>query len=237
MKVAVGTVEPYLERRHAAQGVGKRRVFEVRHAGVRNNHAVALEVALLLFEKIDQRLAADLLLALDDKRQVARQLGAGFEVCLDRLDVSEVLPLVVARAAGVQVASANLRIERRCGPQLQRIRRLHIVVAVDEKMRPAAGALARGGQRDDRVAVSLVYPGLQSDRFAVIGQPAGAGGHVFFVHTLRRDTWKTQILDQLVDEPLLVGLEVVGDLFHQIIPLACRPFLVFPSETKSGLTS
>ncbi len=153
---------------------------------------------------------------------------------LDRLDVGEVLPLVVARAAGVQVAAANLRIERRGIPQLQRVRRLHIVVAVDEKMRPAAVTLARGGQRDDRVAVSLVHPSLQPDRFTVVGQPAGAGGHVFFVHTLCRDTRKTQVLDQLVDKPLLVGLEVVGDLFHQIISLACRLFLADPAETKSG---
>ena len=215
VQIAVGTGELDLERGDAAQRVRQRRVLEVGHACVGNHDAVALEFAFVLLEKLDERFAADLLLALYDERQVARQLGAGLEIRLDRLEMGEVLALVVAGAAREEVAAAKRRLERRAVPQLERLGRLNVVVAVHEKVRLGAVAPARRGGSDDRVAAGPVHARLEAKRLGVTGEPAGAVGHVFFVRALRRHAGEAQILDQLVDEPLPVGIDVFLQLIHE----------------------
>ena len=195
VQIAVGTGELDLECGDSAQRVRQRRVLEVWHTGVGNHDAVALEFALVLPEKPDERLAADLFLALDNKRQVARQLGAGLEIRLDRLEVGEVLALVVAGTAREEVAAAKGRLERRTLPQFQRLGRLHVVVAVHEKVRLGAVALSRGGDGDDRVAGGKVHARLEAKRLGVAGKPAGAGRHVFFVRALRRNAGEAEVFD------------------------------------------
>jgi hypothetical protein len=53
-------------------------MLEIGHTGVGHYDAVALEVALVLLQELDESFASDLLLTLDDERQVARKLGPGF---------------------------------------------------------------------------------------------------------------------------------------------------------------
>jgi hypothetical protein len=62
------------------------------------------------------------------------------QVRLDRLEVHEHLPLVVGRPARVDLAVADGRLEGRRLPQLERIDRLHVVVAVEEDGRRTLGA-------------------------------------------------------------------------------------------------
>ena len=81
--------------------------------------------------------AADFLLALDEHDQIHRQFALFAQRLLDAEDVREDLPLVVRRAARKDDAVLDPRLERRRLPQLQRIDRLHVVVAVDHHRAPA----------------------------------------------------------------------------------------------------
>ena len=118
-------------------------------------------------------LGADFLFAFDDQLDVDRQLAGLLEVRLDRLEVHEHLALVVGGAARVDLAVADRRLERRRFPQIERIDRLHVVVAVEQdrrrarRMEPVAV--------DDRIAGRLDQPDvLESDARHLVGGPLGA---------------------------------------------------------------
>ena len=87
----------------------------------------------VVLEEARQVRGADFLLALDDEHHVRRERAVLRQQRLHRLDVQVHLTLVVHGAAGEQVAVAHLRLERRALPLLQRLRGLHVVVAVDEQ--------------------------------------------------------------------------------------------------------
>ena len=86
-------------------------------------------------------LAADFFFALDEELQVDRQAAALLEMRLHRLDVHEHLALVVGGAARIDLAVAHGGFKRRTGPQVHRIDRLHVVVAVEQHMRRAGLAV------------------------------------------------------------------------------------------------
>ncbi len=106
-------------------------------------------------------LAADFLFALDEELHLQRQLADRFDPGFDALDVREHLAFVVGRAAGVDVAVADGRLERRADPLVERLGRLHVVVAV-RRARPAcpAPAATRRTPADGRRwrSVSVVRP-------------------------------------------------------------------------------
>ena len=90
-----------------------------------------------------------------------------------RHDVGVDLALVVGRAAGQHAAVDDDRLERRRGPQVERVDRLDVVVAVDEDRRGALGV--EPVAVDDRVAARLgdldvLDPGRAR---SVAGQPLG----------------------------------------------------------------
>ena len=104
------------------------------------------QLRAVLLQKGREAAAADFFLALDDEGQVARQLGAGLEIRFNGLEVREVLAFVVAGAAAEERAAGDARLEGRRFPELERLGRLHVVMAIDHEMRAAAQpcALARG---------------------------------------------------------------------------------------------
>ena len=122
----------------------------------------AASSALCARDEVVEVLAADFLFALEDELHVHRQPAVLLEMRLDRLEVHEHLALVVGRAAGVDLAVADRRLERRRLPQVERIDRLHVVVAVEEDRRRARRA--QPVAVDDRIARRLDQPHvLQSD--------------------------------------------------------------------------
>ena len=116
----------------------------------------AASSCLCVADEVVEVHAADFFFALDEELDVERQAAGLLQVRLDRLDVHEHLALVVGGAARVDLAVAHRRLERRAGPQIDRIDRLHVVVAVEEDRR-----LARRVQPvavDDRIARRVDEP-------------------------------------------------------------------------------
>ncbi len=99
-------------------------------------------------DPFDDRVAPDLLLAVEGEADVDRQLAGGCELP-DGLDEHEEVPLVVGDAARVEPAVSLRQLERRGLPELERVRRLDVEVRVAEDRRSSLGALRRGELADD----------------------------------------------------------------------------------------
>ena len=80
---------------------------------------------------------ARLLLPLEDEPEIHRQLAPGLEERLGGAEMHVDLALVVGRAPGQHPAVVEDRLERRRVPQVERIDRLDVVVAVDDRGRRA----------------------------------------------------------------------------------------------------
>ena len=104
-------------------------------------------------QQVADDVPAALLLALEDEAHVERRPALGVERGLVGLEQAEHLALVVRGAAGVQPAVAHGGLERRAGPLLERVGRLHVVVAVDQQRRPAGHVRALGPHH--RMAVAF----------------------------------------------------------------------------------
>src|SRR2546428_5895070 len=173
MQIAGRAVQNDLHGCDTAQRISKRRMLEAGHAGIGNHDGIALEfVTMLLEERLEVR-AADFLLAFNQESQIARQLCAGLEIGFDGLEMSEVLAFVVAGAASKQRPAFDPRLERRTFPQLERFRRLDVVVAVDQKMRAIFLSFCEGFSEDDRVAGRLKNIGGEPNSLAMDEDPVG----------------------------------------------------------------
>ena len=162
--------------------------------------------------------AADFLLALDEELDVHRQAARLLHVRLDRLDVHEHLALVVGGAARVDLAVAHRRLERRAGPQIHRIDRLHVVVAVEQNRR-----LARGVQPlavDNRVARRSMSRTFCMPTAQRIGGPLRGAADVGGVLGKRADARNREVLLQLLDVAITVDVDEIDDLIHG--PMICH---------------
>ena len=119
----------------AAEAVTDRRHAAGEHRGVRDDHDVGGQLGLVRGDEVVEVEASDFFFPLDNQLHVHRQASVLREMRLDRLEVHEHLTLVVGRAAGVQLAVPDRRLERRRFPQVERIDRLDVVVAVKEDRR------------------------------------------------------------------------------------------------------
>jgi hypothetical protein len=191
----------------------------IRHSGVGYDNGVALQFVAMQFDEFCKAYAADFFLAFDDERQVAGQGSSGFEIGFNGFEMREVLAFVVGRAAGEERAARDSRLKRRRFPQIERFRRLDVVMAVNHEVRsPAFATLRRGKSRalgdNDGMAVSRTDLCFQADLTTVPSQPVGAGAQIRFVLRLRRDAGKAQKFAQLGDESGLVALEVIQHDLH-----------------------
>ena len=134
----------------AAQAVADRRHAALEHSRVGDHDHVGLQLVLVRADEVVEVRTADFLFALDHELHVHGQAAVLLHVRFDRLEVHEHLPLVVGRAARVDLAVANRRLEGRRLPQIQRIDRLHVVVPVEQD----GGRLGRAEPVaiDDRIA-------------------------------------------------------------------------------------
>ena len=158
---------------------------------------------------------ADLLLAVQQHLDRAGELAPGGQQALDGQELGQVLALVVGAAAAVQAAVADLGLERRAGPGVQRVGRLHVVVAVDEH----GGGPGRPGPvaEDQRPAGRLLDGRLQPGRGHQVAGVAGGPGHALAGGAHARDP---DPAGQALHERRPVGVDV-GE--HVVQPGPGRP--------------
>ena len=192
------------------------------HRGVGHEDDIGLQEFLVLLRPGGQRRTAHFLFALEDELHVMPQETL-LEQELEGLQVHEQLALVVVRAAGVdgflpggRVLGED-RLERIGAPLLQRLRRLHVVVAVHEhRLRGAGHGL---DAVDDGVALGLVHGSLVgAGRDKQFRQAAGAAVHVGLVFRLRADGGDAQQGEKLLEEAFAVLFDIgfhLVSVFHK----------------------
>ena len=213
VQVAVRAVEPDFNRSHAPERVAERGMLHARDLGVRNHQGFTREFLGMLRQKSVERLRADFLFALDQEIHVARQFATGLQPGFDRVDMGKVLPLVVADAAGIDIASDPARLEGRRGPELERIRRLNVVVAIHQKGRLFRIRFRR--PRDHhRVAGGLADFGFQAGFGAPVDEPFRAEPHIARMVRLGADARDASVGEELFDESVFIAGEVFQNGFR-----------------------
>ena len=170
-----GAAHLEIQVHYPAQAHAERRQARGEHVGVADHGGVGLETRGLRGNVGFDVLAAHLLFALDEELHVYGQAARGLQEALDSLDRDVDLPLVVGRSAGEDIFTANIGLEGRRLPLLERIGRLHVIVAVEQQR-----GLSRGSQPlriDQRVAFTLDQFGVLQARAAQftqgeLGRPA-----------------------------------------------------------------
>ena len=116
------------------------------HAAVENDRGVS--PTLVGCDPVDDRVATDLLLTVAGEAQVHGQLSGRGEK-LRCLEQHVELPLVVCGTTGVEPAVALDELEGRRLPELERVGRLHVEMAVTEDRRRGIGVLRGADLADD----------------------------------------------------------------------------------------
>jgi hypothetical protein len=132
---AFGTVAPYDECESRA-AVRERSSTEKMPftPSDRIGRPVELTPPAVLFDELVQLCAADLLVAFDEKLDRHRQrTAARFLQRADREQPRHQMALVVADPTRVQRIAIAPHVERRPGPQVERLRGLHVVVVVQQQ--------------------------------------------------------------------------------------------------------
>ncbi len=169
---------------------------DVRH--VRNDHGIGANALRLALDQIEQNFGAVLLLTLDQEPEVDRGVGG-----IDRLQQAEDLPLVVGRAAGVELAVALCRLERWSRPLGERVRRLHVVVSVDQQRRRTGNVGTFGP--NDRMCVAAKKRDVVTAETPQLGaDPLCGGTAILVVCGQCRDGRNPQKLVQLAQQSFLI---------------------------------
>ena len=195
MQVGLRARELHLHRENAAQAVGERRNAARHHPGIRNGDQIAGEFLLVFLQKTAQTLAAAFLLAFHHKHHVQGEIVGLLQRFLNAEDVRQDLPLVIRSATGVDLPILQRRFKRRRRPLLQRVRRLHIVMAVNKQRASARFALAT--RHHDRVPVGGIDLRLQPHALEFLFEPPRASCNLRRVLRVRRNAWKTEKLEKL----------------------------------------
>ena len=137
MQVGLRTGQADLESDDAAQGRRDDDLVGRRRGGVGKDDAIGLgEFGLMVMEEFREARGADLLFAFDQERDAQGQVRASLEQAGERGDGHEVRTLVISGPAAPDASVADDRLEGRRGPEIQRVGRLHVVVAVEDDMGP-----------------------------------------------------------------------------------------------------
>ncbi len=238
VQVGRGTAHGNLPADEPAQRRRQRRNALGEYRRVRHDDHVARQPLLFAREKWLEVRGADFFFAFDHDFDVDGQLAVDAQVRLDRGDVHQALALVVDRAATVQLAVAHRRVERRRRPQLERVDRLHVVMAVDQHRRRAGCA--------EPLAVCHGVPGGLEH---LGGEPRslhaghrvfGGGPHVGGVIRLRGDRLDGDPGFQLGEIALAVGANVIdegiGVRGDHAAPFADTRLGCFASSTEARTT-
>ena len=209
VQVAVGADDLDVQSQQPLRGHRERRFRRTPHPAVRGDHQIGREFVGVPGHVRSQMRATDLLLALEQERDVQRQRAVlGDELPHDLGgDVDRALVVGGAAAANpiLAVVGVPCQLERRALPFVEAAGGLHVVMAVHQHRRPAWRALPVGHHRG-------VAAGLHDRRIGEVQpghQPLGSGLHRLAVG-VTADARDRHIPGELGDVPIVVGLEPQG---------------------------
>src|SRR5213596_2813348 len=203
MEVTLSGAHLEAERDHAARARADRRHTPPLHRGVENDAGVG--AALVAPDELNDTATADLLLTVARDADVHGQPAVGGEQ-LRALEKRPELALVVCDAARVQPTVADGRLERLAVPQLERSRRLHVEVPVDEdrRRRAVSGRSANLAERE-RLRIGLEELRVAARSSDEVPYPCRRVPHVRILHGVRTDARNPQKLKKLVEPSLFHG--------------------------------
>ena len=195
-----------------AQRRGDRRRLRVPHAGVADEREIEFEFVGVVAHEAEQILRAALLLAFDHHRDRQRQCSGHRLVGAARLDEGHGLAFVVAGAArddDLATVGQRLdpRLERRRGPKLKRINRLHVVMAVEQDVRRALALPLPRFADHHRMARGRPHLGREADAPQIGGDMLGRGPALLLVRRIGRDRLDAQQREQ----PFETRVEIAVD--------------------------
>src|SRR5438874_9975104 len=141
MQVALAGTNLQVEADQAARGQTELGPVRPRHPTVEDDASIG--ATLVVTAEVDDRVSADLLLAVAGDPEVYRQCTFSTKQ-LRRLQQREELALVVGDATGVVPTVALGELEGRRIPEFERRGRLHVEMPVDHHRRRRAAVRARG---------------------------------------------------------------------------------------------
>jgi hypothetical protein len=201
--VAAAGPHAQVEAREPARPDAELELLRPRAVPVEDDAGVG--AALVLAEEVDNRVPADLLLAVTRDADVHRQLAPLCEQ-LRRLQEGVQLPFVVGDPPCVVPAVALRQLEGPRLPQVERRRRLHVEVPVDEYGRRRAVAAARGNLAEDELPLAERRDvGLAPRALHEVGQPSGRAHHVLAMRRIGAHRRDRDELPELVEPSLLHG--------------------------------
>ncbi len=215
MQVAAGRLDDDLVADHAAQHDGNSRCFSVPHAGVAHERKVAGKFVLVGFKERMKRRRTRLFLTFEQDRHVDRQVAGFFEIGAGRFDEGHQLALVVGGTAGNDdLAAVRLcldgRVERVALPQVQRIDRLNVVVAVEQDMRSRLAGLAVTDNH--RMAGRVAYRCFNADVVQFSCQPFSGLTARSLESRVGGNALDLEEVEQSVEAVVEIGIDARQDL-------------------------
>ena len=186
-----------LAESQAAQATRDHHLVFTGNLGVGKEHEIAVQPMPVPLQEPQKAGTSHLFLALDEEREAQRQARIPFEEPADRRNVRHQRALVVGRAAPPEAALPLHRLERRRPPQLQRIRRLDVIVAVDDDVRPRGGPAALG--ENDRMQFGLDDLHRQTEGTQQTADKLLRPPHSVLVLRVRRNARQADVLLQFLD--------------------------------------
>ena len=190
---------------HAAQARGDRRRLLVPHIGVAHECRIAAEFAPILLKKGNEARRARFLFTLDQDRGLERQRAGCRDPGPHRLDKGHELAFVICGAAAIKthdaiLAGAFLRLERRRHPFIQRIGRLHVIVAVEQEMRDLARCtLGFEMRHHHRVAGRVAQRGGEAESREIGNDALGRPPAILLIGRIRRNRGNAHQIEQAVE--------------------------------------
>jgi hypothetical protein len=151
----------------------------------------------MLFEKRLQVRAADFLLAFKQQRQIHRQIGMLRQRFGQSLHVRHELAFVVRRTTAEDAAITDRRLERGRFPLSQRLRRLHIVMRIQQHRATTGDVLVFRQQH--RMAGRLMQLTRQTHLTHFAQQPLGARTHIGIACRVSGNRRKAQAGEKMVE--------------------------------------
>ena len=194
----------------AAKGDGDCRRFRVPHAGVADQGALGLELLGIGFKEWLERGRAGFFLAFEQDGDAARQRPGCRLPGPAGLDESHQLALVVGgAAAGDRLAARgnflDCRLEWRINPEIERIDRLHVVMAVKQIMRGIRRGAGMMGN-DHGMAGGVAQAGVEAERCEFIDKPLTGAAALGRIGRVGRDRLDAQKTEQALEAVIEIGV-------------------------------